>query len=309
MLHEAFYWILNMSIIATCYGLLLYFLRHLRGIPKTAVYALWGVVLLRMLCPISFSSRISLMNILSKLSDRTVVKTIPVEDLSLSLSNVVQGAVSYQPIVYKSGVLERFFTVASVIWIIVAMAGISSTLILYGLTMSELKKAVNLRDNLYEGAMVSSPTIIGILHPRIILPVGIVHNNLEYILLHERVHERRRDNLWRMLAILAACLHWFNPLSWVFLKLFLNDCELACDEGVVKRLEPVKRKEYARTLLSYSDADRTIFSSAFGSKKVKLRVMQVLSYRRLTCFSLFSFSLLVISVAVLLLTNGVAWRG
>ncbi len=306
MMREAFYWILNMSIIATVYGMLLYTLRYIKALPRTVIYALWGVVLIRMICPVSFSSQFSLMNILSKLSERTVVKTVPVEDFSLSLSNTIQGAATYQPITYKNGAWENFFTVASMIWLLVALAGILAMLILYGLTMSELKKAVLLRDNLYEGAMVSSPTIAGILHPRIILPLGMEDKKLEYILLHERLHESRRDNLWRMLAILAACIHWFNPLSWVFLKLFLNDCELACDEGVVKKLRLEERKEYARTLLTYADGDRTIFSSAFGSNKVKLRVLQVLSYRRLTWFSALCFGLLTVSVAVLLLTNGMA---
>ncbi len=304
MLREAFYWILNMSIIATVYGLLLYFLRYLKVLPKTVIYALWGVVLIRMLCPISFSSKFSLISLISGLSQRTLVRTVLMDDLSLSLSNSVQGAMTYRPIIYKNESLEMFFTTASYIWIILSLALILAMLILYGLTMSELKKAVLLRDNLYEGPMVSSPTIVGIIHPRIILPIGMEQSDLEYVLLHERVHEHRRDNLWRMIAILAACIHWFNPMSWVFLRLFFGDCEMACDEGAVKKLKPRERKDYAQTLLTYADADRTIFSSAFGSKKVKLRVMLVLSYRRLTGFSALCLSLLVVSVVILLLTNG-----
>ncbi len=306
MLSEAFYWILNMSIIATVYGILLYILRYIKALPRTVIYALWGVVLLRMICPVSFSSRLSLMNILSKLSERTVVKTVPVEDFSLSLSNTIQGATAYQPITYKSDAWENFFTIASVIWLILALAGILAMLILYGLTMSEMKKAVLLRDNLYEGPMVSSPAIVGILRPRIVLPLGMEDKKLTYILLHERLHQSRRDNLWRMIAILAACIHWFNPLSWVFLKIFLNDCELACDEGVVKKLKLEERKEYARTLLTYANGDPRVFSTAFGSNKVKLRVIQVLSYRRLTWFSALCLGFLAVSVAVLLLTNGMA---
>ncbi len=306
MLREAFYWILNMSIIATVYGMLLYTLRYIKTCPRTVIYALWGVVLIRMLCPVSFSSKLSLMNILSRLSGMTMVKTVPVEDFSLSLSNTIQRAETYQPIAYRSSAWENVFTVASMIWLVLALAGILAMLILYGLTMSELKKVVLLRDNLYEGPMVNSPTVIGILRPRIILPLDTEDEKLVYILLHEKIHIYRRDNLWRMIAILAACIHWFNPMSWVFLKLFLNDCELACDEGAIKRLKPEERKEYARTLLTYADGDSTIFSSAFGSNKVKLRVLQVLSYRRLTWFSALCVGLLMVSVAVLLLTNGMS---
>lgn len=304
MLREAFYWILNMSIIATIYGILLYSLRYIKTCPRTVIYSLWGVVLLRMLCPVSFSSKLSLMNILSRLAGTTMVKTVPVEDFSLSLSNTIQRAETYQPIVYKSSVWENFFTVTSIVWLVFALAGILAMFILYGLTMSELKKAVLLQGDLYAGPMVNSPTVIGILRPRIVLPNDMDDRNLAYILLHERIHVGRRDNLWRLIAILAACIHWFNPLSWVFLKIFLNDCELACDEGAIKKLKPEERKGYARTLLSYTGRDWTIFSSAFGSNKVKIRVVQVLSYRRLTWFSVLCFSLLTVCVAVLLLTNG-----
>jgi beta-lactamase regulating signal transducer with metallopeptidase domain len=257
-----------------------------------------------MLCPVGISSKFSLVNILGRLAGTTVVKTVPVENFSLSLSNTIQRATTYQPIAYKSSAWENFFTIASLIWLVIVLAGILAILILYGLTMSELKKAVLLRDNLYEGPMVNSPTVIGVLRPRIILPLDRDDNELSYILLHEGIHVGRSDNLWRMIAILAVCIHWFNPMSWVFLKLFLNDCELACDEGAIKKLNSEERKEYARTLLNYADGDRTIFSSAFGSNKVKLRVMKVLSYRRLTWFSIFFFGLLTVSVAVLLLTNG-----
>jgi beta-lactamase regulating signal transducer with metallopeptidase domain len=304
MLREAFYWILNMSIIATVYGMLLYTLRYIKTCPRTVIYALWGVVLLRMLCPVSFSSKLSLVNILSRLSGKAMVKTVPVEDFSLSLSNTIQRAATYQPIAYKSSGWENFFNVASMVWLVFALAGILAILILYGLTMSELKKAVLIRDDLYEGPMVNSPTVIGIFRPRIILPLDMDDRNLAYILHHERIHVGRRDNLWRMIAILAACIHWFNPMSWVFLKIFLNDCEMACDEGAIKKLNSEDRKEYARILLNYADGDRTIFSSAFASNKVKLRVMQVLSYRRLAWFSVLCFILLTVSIAVLLLTNG-----
>jgi beta-lactamase regulating signal transducer with metallopeptidase domain len=244
------------------------------------------------------------MNILSRLSGKAMVKTVPVEDFSLSLSNTIQRAATYQPIAYKSSAWENFFTIASMIWLVLALASILAMFILYGLTMTELKKAVLLRGDLYEGPMVNSPTVIGMLRPRIILPLDMDDKELSYILLHERIHIGRYDNLWRMIAILAACIHWFNPMSWVFLKLFLNDCELACDEGAIKKLNPEERKEYARTLLNYTDEDRTIFSTAFGSNKVKIRVMQVLSYRRLTWFSVICVILLMVCVAVLLLTNG-----
>jgi beta-lactamase regulating signal transducer with metallopeptidase domain len=244
------------------------------------------------------------MNLISGMAQRTVVKSVPIENPVLTFTNTIQGAQSYQPVTYKTNVLEGFFDIASVIWIIIAIAAILAMIILYVLTMSELRKATKIKDNLYEGTMVSTPTVCGIYKARIILPLGVKSEDLEYILLHERVHVRRWDNLWRMVAIVTACIHWFNPFSWLFLKIFLEDCELACDEAAVKELKPEERKGYARTLLNYAVADKTVFSSAFGSNKVKLRIQQVLTYRQITRFSALCFGVMVLVVAFLLLTNG-----
>ncbi len=341
MLHEVFYWILNMSIIATAFGILVYFLRFIKGFPKLASYVLWGVVLLRLLCPIGISSEYSLLNLISKVSEKTYVKTIQIIDTDidtdidtekdtvidtdidankvtekeaesgtqrfpqLTASNALQGAATYNPITYKTNILEGFFKVASVIWIIISVAAVIAMTALYYLTKAELKKATHLRDNIYEGTMVTTPTVYGMIKPKIVLPVGVEKEHLEYILAHEKVHIKRHDNIWRMLAILAACLHWFNPFSWLFLKCFLGDCEMACDAAAVKKMKAEERKNYARTLLTYATMDKTIFSSAFGSSKVKVRVKNILSYRKLTLFSTISFLGMVMVITFLLLTNAI----
>lgn len=312
MLHEAFYWILNMSIIASVFGVILYSLRFIKGFPKFASYVLWIVVLVRLLCPIGLSSDYSLLNMLSKAADKTYVKTIPIldherdgEDSELTFSNSIQGAATYNPITYKTNVLEGFFKVASIVWLIIVIAAILAMMFLYYMTKSELKKATHLRDNIYEGTMVNTPIVYGIMKPRIILSVGVSKEHLEYILAHEKVHIRRHDNIWRMLAILTACIHWFNPLSWLFLKSFLSDCELACDEAAVKKMKSEDRKNYALTLLAYTSSDTTVFASSFGSRKVKVRIEKVLSYKKLTLFSTICFVGIVLVMAFLLLTNAV----
>lgn len=305
MLREIFYWILNMSILATIYGVLLYFLRYIRRMPRTAIYFLWAVVLFRMLCPVGFSSKYSLMSILEAVLSHSVVRTVPIDDMHLSLSNSIQAVDIYQPIEYKTQVIKDFLSVTSVIWLIIAAMAVLSMLILYFLSRARLRGAVKIKDNVYEGSMVTTPMICGIIHPRIILSPGMKEEELNYILAHEKIHVRRYDNLWRMLAITAACIHWFNPFSWLFLKLFFADCELACDESVVKKLSLNERKVYATTMLSYASADNTFFSSAFGGG-VKPRIQRVLSYRRLTWFSILTFTLMAGVIAYILLTNGAA---
>lgn len=311
MLQEIFYWTLNMSIVATLIGMLLYWLRFIKGFPKFGNYVLWGVVLIRLVCPIGISSSYSLLNLISKVSEKTYIKTVLIDTATghsqvqpeLTTSNAIQAAADYNPITYKSNLLEGIFEVAAVIWIIVAIAAMIAMVMMYLLTKSELKKATLLQDNIYEGTMVNTPTVYGIIKPKIVLPVGVEKEHLNFILAHENVHIRRHDNIWRMLAILVACLHWFNPLIWLFLKSFMGDCELACDEKAVRKMNVEERKNYALTLLSYGTMDKTVFASAFGSSKVKVRIKSVLSYKKLTLFSTICFVGMMIVITFILLTN------
>ncbi len=313
MLHEVFYWVLNMSVLGTFYGLLLYALRFIKGFPRFGSYTLWGVVLIRLICPVGFTSRYSLLSLVSRAFSGIIVKTVTVYENAgreallpeLSLSNTVQAAAEYRPITYRTNLLESFFRIGAVIWIIVAAAAVFTAVILYLLSASELKKAEHIRENIYQGSMVDTPTVVGMLHPRIILPVRENPEYLEQVLLHERVHIRRRDNIWRMLAIFTACLHWFNPFVWFFLKSFMNDCELACDAKAVKHMKGEERKAYAYALLTLASKEKTVFSTAFGSSRVKVRIESVLSYRKLTAFSTVCFILMTVIIAFVLLTNKV----
>lgn len=304
MLREAFYWIINMSIIASAFGILIYFLRFMKGFPKFGCYVLWIVVLLRLLCPFGVGSSFSLLSLLNKASQRPLVRTVPVDaNLQLSVTNAIKAAADYKPFTLKTSLLEAFFGIGSVIWMIITMAAIIAMLAMYSMTKAELKKAERLRDNIYVGSMVSTPTVYGIIRPKIVLPEGIEKEQIEYILAHERVHIRRHDNVWRMIAILTACIHWFNPIIWWLLKTFLEDMETACDMAVIKGMGEGERKSYARTLLSFAQQKQTMFASAFGSSKVKLRIENILTYKRLTLFSTVCFVLMCISVAAILLTN------
>ena len=142
----------------------------------------------------------------------------------------------------------------------------------------------------------------GIIRPRIVLPAAMEGQDLTYILHHERTHIRRADNLWRLLGFFSAALHWFNPLSWVFLKAFLGDLELACDERAVAAYGEAERKEYARTLLACAE-QKSVFASAFGGAKVRTRIENVLSYRKMTGAAAVSFALLTAAVIWVMITN------
>ena len=291
-----------MSIIASFMGLIILLIRKIKFIPHRVTVLLWLIPFIRMTVPVGINSPYSLMSLISKFTTRTVTVFQPADDLAFSFTNSVMAADSYGPITYKVNILEKVFAVAGMVWAVVALAILITLTVLYITTKREIKDAKALRDNIYLSEKVTSPATYGIFRPRIVLPVSYDDKDLEFIVRHEKTHIRRLDNLWRIMGFIAAAIHWFNPLSWVFLKIFLSDLELACDEMAVAGYDIAERKEYARTLLKCTGS-RSMLVSAFGGAKIRTRIENVLSYKRMTVFSAIGFSILVIVIIFTLLTN------
>ena len=302
MLQEVFYWVFNMSIAAALTGLIVLLIRKIKKLPRRMTVLLWAIPFFRMAVPVGLNSPYSLMSLLSRVATKTVLIYQPTEYLSFSMMNCVTAADSYFPITYKVDLLGDIFQVACIVWIIGFAAIVLTLGILYFTTLREIKDASQLRDNIYLSDKITTPAVYGIIKPRIILPTSYADKNLELVLLHENTHIRRLDNLWRVLAFGITAAHWFNPLAWVFLKLYLADLELSCDEWVLAKLDPVRHKEYALSLLeSRESAD--VFASAFGGARMRTRIENILSFRKLTWLSLTVFLALTAAIFYVLLTN------
>lgn len=302
MLQELFYWIFNMSIVAALTTGIIALMGLVKSIPRRVMALLWLIPVLRMTVPLGLSSPYSLISMLSRITTKTVVVLQPMPGMDFSMMNIAMAANSYFPITYKTNLLHDVFAVASVVWIIVALAILLLLAVLYATTLRELKDSAHLRDNIYLLEKVTSPAVYGILRPKIVLPTSWAERDLELVLLHERTHIRRLDNLWRMLAFVIVALHWFNPVAWIFLKLLLTDLELACDEGMLAQLGEDRKKEYALSLLD-SKTGTNVFASAFGGAKIRTRIENILSYQKMKWISLVAFVGLTLAIAYVLLTN------
>ena len=302
MIGEICYWILNMSIMAAFMGLIVMLIRQIRAIPRRVSVFLWIIPFIRMTVPVGLNNKYSLMTLISKFTTRTVTVFEPTNELAFSTSNSLMLADSYSPLTFKLSRMEMVFEVAGFIWIVIACALIIALTILYVTTKRGISDAKHLEKNIYLSGKVDSPAVYGIIRPKIILPESYQDKDLKYIIRHEKMHIRRLDNLWRMLGFFAAAVHWFNPLSWIFLKAFLTDIELACDEMAISGLEAEERKDYARTLLN-STKSKSMLVSAFGGAKVRTRIENVLSYKRMTLFSGIGFAVLILFIVFTLITN------
>lgn len=302
MLQEIFYWVFNMSITAALTGVLIMLVRLIKKIPRRLMVFLWAIPFLRMTVPFGLNSPYSLMALLSQISTKTIIVYQPTEDLAFSMMNSVMAADTYFPITYKVNVLETIFSVASVIWIVVSLAILLMLAVTYFTTLYEIKDSTYLRENIYLSEKIISPAVYGIVKPKIILPASYKDRDIDLIILHEKTHIRRLDNLWRMVAFVIVAVHWFNPLCWLFLKGFLADLELSCDEHVLAKLGDARAKEYALSLLE-SGQGTTVFASAFGGAKIRTRIENILSFKKLTWLSLTGFAALIAVIFYVLLTN------
>lgn len=296
MLTEVFYWLFSMSVVAGLTGLVVLLLRCVRGIPRRLICWLWCVPFLRMWIPVGIGSRFSFLLPLLHLG----IRSVPAWDTTMV--NCAAGAESYFPIVFKSEVLELIFRVSAGIWMTVA-AGL--LILLTALYISEkwaIRGAVWLRENIWLSDAQRVPMVYGVFRPKILLPTAYQDRDLTIVLLHEKAHIRRMDNFRRLVAFVTACIHWFNPLSWVFLRCFLTDLELACDETVLRRCGEDQRKAYASALVDGVES-RNLLASCFGGGKLRRRVEGVLSWRKLSLFSSVCLAALAVVIAWALLSN------
>ena len=302
MLGEIFYWIFNMSIAATICVMPLLLLRLIKKIPRRIFIWLWLVPFIRMCIPVGISSKYGIMALLSKFTTKTVTIVQIGDDSALTMMNHVMGANSYFPITYKVNLLEDLFNIASVVWLVVALAAILALAIIYFVTLGEVRDAKKLKNNIYISDKIKTPAVYGIIKPKIILPIEYQEIELNYILMHENAHIKRKDNLVRLLAFIIVCLHWFNPFAWLLLKLLYLDIELACDESVLSNCDETERKKYAYTLLSTAEKTN-VFAASFGGSKIRIRIENILSYKKISVFSIVAFSSLIIAICYVLLTN------
>ena len=122
--------------------------------------------------------------------------------------------------------------------------------------------------------VIQSPMLAGVLRPVVWLPADSLDTaELSYALRHELTHWRRHDLYYKWAAALTACLHWFNPMVWYLLRAVDRDCELSCDEAVVRELSLQDRRIYGELLLRCA-AGKAPTGALYTSLKTQKQVMR-----------------------------------
>ena len=305
VMHRLFPIVCNMSLTASVVILAVLAVRLLlRRAPKVFAYALWAVVLFRLLCPVSVTSAVSLMGALGAPAQERTQRTSAVEyvpaDIMIrgtapAVTQLPQpplpaetgGAVSDAPAdTAPAAVPAMSFNEPVFILTLIWLAGMVLLLAYSLVSLLRLRRrlvgTVRLRDNIYLADHIPSPFVMGLFRPKIYLPSTLTETERGYILRHEQYHLRRRDHVVKLLSFLALCVHWFNPLVWAAFILAGKDMEMSCDEAVVRELGEDIRADYSASLLSLATGRRIVAGMplAFGEGDTGGRIRNLLNWKR-----------------------------
>ena len=302
--------IINMSISASWLVLAVPLLRLvLKKAPKWVNVLLWGIVAVRLLCPFSFESALSLIPSAETIPMNIEMVATPAIDSGISAINSVINPVisaSFTPNPAASAnPLQIWIPLASVLWAAGIAVMLLYTAISYWRLHRKVDTAVRCKDNIYQSENVGSPFVLGIIKPRIYLPFKLDGQDLEHVVAHEQAHLRRKDHWWKPLGFLLLTIHWFNPLMWLAYVFLCRDIELACDEKVIKELDNEQRADYTQALVACSVNRRMIAACplAFGEVGVKERVKSVMNYKKPAFWIIVLAVIACVVVAVCFLTN------
>lgn len=306
-----------------------------RTLSPRVRYALWGVVLLRLLVPFQIpslslpASAADLTPELSTISERPIFpNTILVRPInpSVSLDEEDQADLPHSASTIESNLSEYYHfggpTLSDgvqVVW--AAGAGV----VLLAVLAANLRFAQKLRKSrrplpladcplpVYEAYGLPSPCLCGVLRPAVYLTPEAAEDGTvrTHVLSHELTHFRHRDHIWSLLRCLALALHWYNPLVWAAVIFSKRDGELACDEGTIRQLGEGERIPYGRTLIGLvarrSGAGGVLSCSTTmtgGKKTVQRRIAQLVKQPETKKTALFLAAAAVALAAVFVFAGG-----
>ena len=304
---SVFIQILNMSLGAAWAAVLVTAARLLlRRLPKHYSYALWGVVLFRLVCPVSlFSSSVSLMPRPQAIPQEIIYAQKPqVESGFVWFDQAVSSALPPATPAASANPVQIWLEIGNLLWQAGVVVLLLYCLLSYLLFLRRLRGAVLIEGNVWESDRIPTAFVLGLFRPRVYLPLGVGEEERSYILCHEQTHIRRLDHLVKPLALLLLAVHWFNPVLWLAYFLMLRDMEMSCDELVLKHLGPDTRKAYSSCLLALSARRSGLaIPLAFGENRVKSRIVNVLRYKKPALWVTVGAAALVLVLGVCLLSN------
>ena len=273
-----------------------------RRAPRWLLCALWGLVALGLICPVTLTSPFALLpdglaeppaapwaaealpqatrDADAQLEEPPAGDPIAAGDSIPAGDHIPGGDETSAGNPARAVSRPALITVLSGIW----LAG-TAAMVLYALvSLLRLRRrmatATRLAGNLKQSEQVGSPFVLGLFRPTIYLPYRIEPGDLAQVVAHERAHLARGDHWWKALGFALLSVYWFHPLLWVAYHLFCQDMEAACDQRVIRGMDRAGRQAYASALLRCSTKPcASPCPLAFGELRVRDRVKAVMEHR------------------------------
>lgn len=277
-------WVITSSLLILLIVLLRYALKG--KISLKLQYALWVLVLIRLLVPVSFgSSCISVMNAVdrykeyqvsyktrtsSQESNTTVssgdyYEKVTSENEASGVSESLTGESLYDQVIKeehesKKSTSKNNISISSrlyLLWLIGAVVvglWLMIANLSFALRLKRTRKTIDISSfplKVYCTDILDTSCLFGLFKPAIYISKEDLDKELvlNYVLEHEMTHFRHLDHIWSFLRCLCIAVHWYNPLVWLAASLSKQDAELACDEATIRKIGEDSRSSYGRTLI------------------------------------------------------------
>ena len=301
--------IVNMSIAANWLILAVILARFLlKKAPKRMTCLLWALAFVRLVCPFSPESALSLIPSSETIPEEIFFYEGPLQHVPAWI-DAVDNPAFLQSVVLPAGQTVSVVQTRAVIWTLIWLAGTCALLLYAFISIIRLKRSVRasipVNDNVLACDEVKSPFILGVIRPLIYVPSSMTGMTLGYVMTHENAHIQRGDHLWKPLGFLILAVYWFDPFCWIAYVLFCRDIEMACDERVIRNMDKGSIAGYSQALLDCSFPRRRIAVCplAFGEVSVKERVKSVLNYKKPAFWVIALSAAVCIAVALCFMTD------
>lgn len=290
-------------------------------LPKKTFLILWGVVMLRLLLPISVSSVFSIYSLLPVVQEHNISNVIGTDE---NFTVSTERETIYESTAREAlGNFEAQISIRWLIWFVGFLLCAGYFLMAYKKLYEEFELSFPVENSqikqwlsqhslhskkrkieIKQSDRITAPLSYGILHPIILFSKNTDwenFNKLSYVLEHEYIHIRRYDSISKLVMAAVVCIHWFNPMVWVMYIFFNRDLELACDEEVVRHFGNASKSNYARTLISMEEQKSGFmpFCNNFNKNAMEERIRAIMKTRKTT------LAMLGVSVFVIVAVTGV----
>jgi bla regulator protein blaR1 len=307
-------------------------------------YALWFIVVFRLLIPNLPKSSFSIFNLISKIKEIPFLLFAAREN---TLNSIITFSGKKTASIYNGNAMLDSLTsmnfnndntaafslsglsVLSLIWLTgLLIIGFYVTLVNINLrnnikTQTQFYNAeiinilefckeqmkINKNVSLIKMQGIKTPALFGYFNPVILFPENILNilsvNKLKYVFLHELSHLKRRDTIVNWLLIILRITHWFNPVIQYGLKKMSEDIELCCDSLALSYTNTEEVKDYGLTIINLIESFSRSTQLLGTSSIVKNKSE---AKRRITMIKLFNkkaYKFSALAIAALLVFAGI----